>query len=267
MQDKKSFGKYILEKRKEANLTQEELAQKLYVIPSTVSKWERGITYPDVAVIVNLCKELNISEHEFFTACDDETKNKEKKEIRKYRAIKKWSFLILNISYLVGILVCLICNLVLDHKLSWFFIVLIGVLISFTITSIPFTLKKNRYKILKITIIITILVYLLLFITNHVTHGNWLFEGYLIASFVFLFLWIDVLICTFAKMEVSCKIAISLWILAFVTAFTNQFCAKVLEIPNNDSNIPNILCSIIMIVISLVILLKKYRNKRNHEKK
>ena len=76
MQDKKSFGKYIAKKRKEANLTQEELANKLYVIPTTISKWERGITYPDITVIMNLCKELNISEHEFFTACDDEAMNK-----------------------------------------------------------------------------------------------------------------------------------------------------------------------------------------------
>lgn len=43
MQDKKSFGKYISEKRKEKNITQEELANKLYVIPSTISKWERGM--------------------------------------------------------------------------------------------------------------------------------------------------------------------------------------------------------------------------------
>lgn len=83
MQDKKSFGKYIAEKRKEVNLTQEELANKLYVIPTTISKWERGISYPDITVITNLCKELNISEHEFFTACDDEAMNKEKKRNSK----------------------------------------------------------------------------------------------------------------------------------------------------------------------------------------
>ena len=43
MPDKKNFGKYITEKRKEKGLTQEELANKLYVIPTTISKWERGI--------------------------------------------------------------------------------------------------------------------------------------------------------------------------------------------------------------------------------
>ena len=107
MQDKKSFGKYIVEKRKEAKLTQEELANMLYVIPTTISKWERGISYPDITVISKLCSILKISEHEFFMACDDEALNEEKREIKKYRTIKKWLINSLNISYLIGIIVCL----------------------------------------------------------------------------------------------------------------------------------------------------------------
>lgn len=263
MQDKKSFGRYITEKRKEANLTQEELANKLYVIPTTISKWERGISYPDITVITNLCKELNISEHEFFTACDDEAMNKEKKEIKKYRTIKKWLFNIINLGYLIGIISCFICNLVIDHKLSWFLIVLIGVLISFSITSLPSCLKNNKYKFCKIFAIITILVYILLFIINYVNNGNWLLSSYLIASFVFIFLWISILICTFTKIVLYYKISISLFMLSFVTVFTNPFCAKVLDIPNNDSNIPNVICAVIMIIIASYIGLKQFFSKKD----
>lgn len=263
MQDKKSFGRYITEKRKEANLTQEELANKLYVIPTTISKWERGISYPDITVITNLCKELNISEHEFFTACDDEAMNKEKKEIQKYRTIKKWLFNIINLGYLIGIISCFICNLVIDHKLSWFLIVLIGVLISFSITSLSSCLKNNKYKFCKIFAIITILVYILLFIINYVNNGNWLLSSYLIASFVFIFLWISILICTFTKIVLYYKISISLFMLSFVTVFTNQFCAKVLDIPNNDSNIPNVICAVIMIIIASYIGLKQFFSKKD----
>ena len=263
MQDKKSFGRYITEKRKEANLTQEELANKLYVIPTTISKWERGISYPDITVITNLCKELNISEHEFFTACDDEAMNKEKKEIQKYITIKKWLFNIINLGYLIGIISCFICNLVIDHKLSWFLIVLIGVLISFSITSLPSCLKNNKYKFCKIFAIITILVYILLFIINYVNNGNWLLGSYLIASFVFIFLWISILICTFTKIALYYKISISLFMLSFVTVFTNQFCAKVLDIPNNDSNIPNVICAVIMIIIASYIGLKQFFSKKD----
>lgn len=263
MQDKRNFGKYIAEKRKEKGLTQEELANKLYVIPTTISKWERGVSYPDITVITNLCKELNISEHEFFTACDDETLTREKREIQKYRTFKKWLFNIINFGYFIGIITCFICNLVIERTLSWFLIVLLGILISFSITSLPFYLKKNKYRFCKIFLLVTMLVYLLLFTINYVNNGNWLLESFLIASFVFIFLWISVLICTFTKIALYYKISISLFMLSFVTVFTNQFCAKVLDIPNNDSNIPNVICSVIMIVIALYLTLKQFFNKKD----
>lgn len=262
MKDKKSFGKYIAEKRNKANLTQEELANKLYVIPTTISKWERGISYPDISVITNLCKELNISEHEFFTACDDETMNKEKKEIQKYRIFKKWLFIMINLGYIIGIITSFICNLVIDHKLSWFLIVLESTLISFSITSLPNYLKNSKYKFSKVSLIITFLVYLLLFTINYVNNGNWLLESILIASFIFICLWICIFICTFTKIAIYYKIAISLYILSFITIFTNQFCAKVLNISNNDSNISNIICAAIMIIIATYMSLKQFFSKK-----
>ena len=263
MQDKRNFGKYIAEKRKEKGLTQEELANKLYVIPTTISKWERGVSYPDITVITNLCKELNISEHEFFTACDDEALTREKKEIQKYRTLKKWLFNIINVGYLIGIIACFVCNLVINHKLSWFLIVLLGILIAFSITSLPFYLKNNKYMFCKVSLIVTFLVYLLLFTINYVNNGNWLLESVIIASFVFIFLWIAILICTFTKIALYYKISISLCILSFTTIFTNQLCAKVLDIPNNDSNIPNIICAVIMIVIASYLALKQISNKKD----
>lgn len=42
MENKKSFGAYICQRRKELGLTQKEFAQKLFVPDSGVSKWERG---------------------------------------------------------------------------------------------------------------------------------------------------------------------------------------------------------------------------------
>ncbi len=42
MKEKSTFGRFIVKKRKERNLTQKELAEQLYVTESAVSKWERG---------------------------------------------------------------------------------------------------------------------------------------------------------------------------------------------------------------------------------
>lgn len=51
MEDKSTLGKFIQTKRKELGLSQKELAKALYVTESAVSKWERGISYPDITMI------------------------------------------------------------------------------------------------------------------------------------------------------------------------------------------------------------------------
>ena len=259
MQDKKSFGKYIAEKRKKAKLTQEELAKELYVIPTTISKWERGITYPYITVISKLCSILNICEHEFFMACDDEALNEEKREIKKYRAIKKCLMYSLNIGYIISLIVCLICNLVIDHKLSWFLIVLVGIAISFTITTLPLYLKKDKYRLFKVSIILTALVYLLLYIINLVYNEFSLLDSYKICTFVFGLYWLDILVVIFTKINKYYKISFSLILLAICTIFTNPLCNKILDISNESSNIPNIISGIIMIISALVILVLGYK--------
>ena len=54
-------GKLISEARKKLNLTQKNLADKLYVSDKAVSKWERGICFPDISVLIPLTEILNIS--------------------------------------------------------------------------------------------------------------------------------------------------------------------------------------------------------------
>ena len=54
-------GKFIAKKRKELNLTQEQLAERLGVSNKTISKWETGKCMPDYAVVKNLCEELKVS--------------------------------------------------------------------------------------------------------------------------------------------------------------------------------------------------------------
>lgn len=60
------IGYFIRECRKNKNLTQKQLADKLYVEPKTVSKWETGKGLPDVSIMKNLCNELGISLSELF---------------------------------------------------------------------------------------------------------------------------------------------------------------------------------------------------------
>ena len=68
-------GKYISHKRKEKNLTQEQLAEKLGVSNKTVSKWETGKCMPDYSVVRTLCEELGITVAELMDGEDAEEKS------------------------------------------------------------------------------------------------------------------------------------------------------------------------------------------------
>ena len=54
-------GRFIAEKRKEKNLTQKMLAEKIGVTDKAVSKWERGLSCPDVSLLIPLSEELGVS--------------------------------------------------------------------------------------------------------------------------------------------------------------------------------------------------------------
>lgn len=77
--DQVAIGQFIMKKRREKNLTQEQLAEKLNVSNKTISKWETGKCMPDYGVIEGLCKELDITIAELM---DGEVK--EKNSIRIY---------------------------------------------------------------------------------------------------------------------------------------------------------------------------------------
>lgn len=59
--DSKKFGEFIATMRKEKNLTQADLAKKLNVTDKAVSKWERGVGFPDINSIEPLADALGVS--------------------------------------------------------------------------------------------------------------------------------------------------------------------------------------------------------------
>lgn len=59
--NQEKIGKFIAECRKQKNMTQQELAEKLNVSDRTVGNWENGRNMPDLSLFKPLCNELNIS--------------------------------------------------------------------------------------------------------------------------------------------------------------------------------------------------------------
>lgn len=59
--DKKEFGTFVAELRKEKGLKQKELAAKLLISDKAVSKWETGLSMPDITLLVPLADALDVT--------------------------------------------------------------------------------------------------------------------------------------------------------------------------------------------------------------
>lgn len=70
--DRETFGRFIADTRRNAGMTQQDLADRLHVTNTAVSKWERGLCYPDVTLLENLALTLGLTLAELM-ACEKTT--------------------------------------------------------------------------------------------------------------------------------------------------------------------------------------------------
>lgn len=91
MIDQEKFGKFVAELRKEAGLSQAELAARLYVGREAVSKWERGVGLPSHTILLGLSKEFDITINELLYGERIDKTNKEEVEKVPYKWIDKIS--------------------------------------------------------------------------------------------------------------------------------------------------------------------------------
>ena len=73
--DQKVFGMFIAAERKKSGMTQQALANQLHVTDKAVSKWERGLCYPDLTLMENLASALDLTMTEL-VSCERQEKPK-----------------------------------------------------------------------------------------------------------------------------------------------------------------------------------------------
>lgn len=111
------IGKFIADKRREKNITQDELAQKLYITDRAVSKWERGLSLPDVDKMLDLCNILGININELLIGEEINMEDYEKKteelllEMAKQEEVKNkklltsmWVIAVVSILFYFGVI-------------------------------------------------------------------------------------------------------------------------------------------------------------------
>ena len=64
--DQQKIGEFLKTLRKDNNLTQEELADKMNVSRRTVSRWETGSNLPDLSILVELADLYDVDMREAF---------------------------------------------------------------------------------------------------------------------------------------------------------------------------------------------------------
>ena len=112
------IGKFIASQRKAKNMTQEVLAEKLYVTDRAVSKWERGLSLPDAGKMLDLCNILDINVNELLNGERIVMKDYSKKteelllELARQEEIKNkkimanmWVLFITDVVFYLGIIV------------------------------------------------------------------------------------------------------------------------------------------------------------------
>ena len=106
--DQVKIGKFIAEKRKENNLTQMQLAEKLSVTDRAVSKWETGKSLPDSSIMLELCEVLKISVNDLLSGevvlVESYDKELENKLVEMVKEKEKADKTLLRLEVVVGVL-------------------------------------------------------------------------------------------------------------------------------------------------------------------
>lgn len=130
---------------------------------------------------------------------------------------------IMTIAYGLAVLTCFICNLAVGRTLSWFYIVLAGVAIAYSITTVPFMVK--RHKLLISGACASVMVYVLLAVCNWFLNSDWLFSvAYPIVTVSLIYAWAILLVCCSRRMNWLLKSAFISLIAGISTITINPLC-------------------------------------------
>ena len=141
--DQIKIGKFIADRRKNENLTQAQLAERLGITDRAVSKWETGKAMPDSSIMLELCEILKISVNELLsgekiTMENNHQKNEQllldmAKEVqRKNKTIWTSMWIILTVS-MVALFAGILLAAFLMPEGVWQLVVILGLCVVFLV--------------------------------------------------------------------------------------------------------------------------------------
>lgn len=151
--DQLKIGRFIAECRKDAGLTQKQLAEKLNITDRAVSKWETGKALPDSSIMLELCLILKITVNDLLSGevitMDNYNKELENRLIEMVKQKEESDKRLLNMEIVVGV-ICIVFMLTLTLIASyvqieeWLRILLILIGLAPILIACPFMLKIEQ---------------------------------------------------------------------------------------------------------------------------
>ena len=175
--DLNKISNFIKTKRKELGITQDELAEKLFVTEKAISRWETGRGTPDISLLLPLSKELNIDVSELLNGEENKKSKNDVEQLIEYNEITKankynFQFKLTIFFYVLSILAFLFYlrfeydpNIEVNYFIRLLIIVIasIFVIIGNKIYSNNYVEKlEDKKKVLKLSHIIVFIYYVIL---------------------------------------------------------------------------------------------------------
>lgn len=175
--DLNKISNFIKAKRKELGITQDELAEKLFVTEKAISRWETRRGTPDISLLLPLSKELNIDVSELLNGEENKKSKNDVEQLIEYNEITKankynFQFKLTIFFYILSILSFLFYlrfeydpNIEVNYFMRLLIIVIasIFVIIGNKIYSNNYVEKlEDKKKVLKLSQIIVFIYYVIL---------------------------------------------------------------------------------------------------------
>lgn len=201
MMNQTEIGKFIAKCRKEKKLTQAQLAEKLNITDRAVSKWETGKSMPDSSIMLELCQILGITVNELLSGEEIDMESYEKKADENLIALKRKDennmtknviiSILFSVTLLIGIMVCLICNIAISGNFTWSLIPVSSIVFAWVISFPSIILGKRGVVVSLISLSVFIIPYLFL-LGNLIKVKEVFSVGAVVAVISIVFLWIIV---------------------------------------------------------------------------
>lgn len=273
MMDNDKIVGFICELRKSKNMTQKQLAEKLNMTDKAVSKWERGLGYPDITALSPLADILGVTINELLSGEKDEKLIPKADDIIKNTlqyadkvtaghkvTISNMVKAIISFVFLLAIFICVICDFAVTKTFSWSIYPVSSLIFAWTIIIPLIHFKKHKYTISLVSISVLTIPFLYIIEQSCGVTGWVLTIGIPTSLIALAYLWIVCCLYTYTKINKWFVSSIAMFLGLILSVGINYIIAKAILEPIID--VWDIFSSFIIIIVAIVFLIIGYISKK-----